>query len=184
MKARSLTAAGLTTALLAAAPAARGDVKSVWLGVQGATCPKCGFALAKSLNNLEGIARARLIVKPQHMDVRLQPGAWVDPVQMLRLTRKSNLKAVPDDVRLTVSGSVERRGEALVIVLDQMRTPVELTAVPHASAPAIGVQLAGHSGQRVQVEGYFPPGATLTLSVTSFKALADPEAREKKQGEL
>ena len=37
MKIRSLTAAGLMAVLLMAAPAARGDVKNVWLGLQGAT---------------------------------------------------------------------------------------------------------------------------------------------------
>lgn len=37
MKIQPLTAAGLVTVLVLAAPAARGDVKNVWLGLQGAT---------------------------------------------------------------------------------------------------------------------------------------------------
>lgn len=37
MQRQSLIAAGLLAVLLMASPAARGDVKNVWLGLQGAT---------------------------------------------------------------------------------------------------------------------------------------------------
>jgi hypothetical protein len=37
MNHKPLVAAGLMAVLLMAAPAARGDVKNVWLGIQGAT---------------------------------------------------------------------------------------------------------------------------------------------------
>lgn len=179
MRSRSLTAAGLVTILSVAAPATHGDVKQVWLGVQGATCPKCGFGLAKALNDLPGVAKARLIVTPQHMEVRLQPGAWVDPARMLKLARKSNLKSLPDDTRLTVTGKVEKRDERLVVVLDQMRTPVELTVVPHSSAPESAAQLARRAGEWVEAEGYWPPTATATLAVTSFKVLKKPDVRPR-----
>jgi hypothetical protein len=37
MKANSMIAAGLVAVFIIAVPAARGDVKNVWLGLQGAT---------------------------------------------------------------------------------------------------------------------------------------------------
>lgn len=175
MTGRVLTTAGLLAALLAVSPA-HGDVKEIWLGVQGATCPKCGFSLAKMLKDLPGVSSAKIIVKPQHMEVRLQTGAWVDPNQMLRLVRKSNLKAVPDDIRLTVTGTIQRRGDAHVLLLDQMKTPVQLNLVPHSSASDSATRLSDHAGQRVEVSGYWSPGATKALSVTALKLPAGPDA--------
>jgi hypothetical protein len=164
----------LAVALVLVAPAARADVKSVWLGVKGATCPKCGFGLAKALHAVPGVEKAWIVVTPQHMEVRLKPGAWVDPAQMLQLTHKSNLKDVPEDIRLTVTGTLEKRGEGLVLVLDRMKTPVDLTLTAHASAPDRGTGLGDHVGELLEVEGYWPPDGKLTLAVARFKSLTEP----------
>jgi hypothetical protein len=171
MKIGALTAAGLMAAGLTCGPAARGDVRGAWLGVEGATCPKCGFALAKALNALDGVAKARLIVKPQQMEVRMQPGAWVDPARMFQLARKSNLKALPHAVRLAVTGKLEQRGDRRVLVLDQMKSPMELTLVPQTSAPEKAAQLEDAVGERLEVEGCWSLDTSNTLAVTALRRL-------------
>lgn len=108
------------------------------------------------------------------MDVRLKPGAWVDPARMLRIIRDAGFKPVPADVRLTVTGRVERRGEALVIALDGLRSPVELAVVPHASSPDTADHLALHVDQLVQVEGFWLADGPGKLAVTAMKVEGEP----------
>ena len=114
-----------------------------------------------------------MVVKPQHMDVWLRPGAWVDPAKMLALTRRSNLKALPDEIRLTVTGRVEQQDGSLRVALDEMKTPVELVIVPDAKAPEQAAHLAAEAGSRVEVEGYWHANAPGALAITSFKRLDD-----------
>lgn len=171
MKLRPFAVACGVALLLAPLPQAQADVKEVWLGVEGATCPKCGFSLTKALNRVEGVAHTRFSVTPQRMEVSLQPGAWVDPGRMVELTRKTNLKPLPEDVRLRVTGTLAKRGDSFVLVLDQMKTPVQLTIASHRTAPRKGQELSELGEKRVEVSGYWSTTLPMTLSVTAFRLL-------------
>jgi hypothetical protein len=94
---------------------------------------------------------------------------------MLQTIRAAGFKPVPDDVRFTVTGIAEKRGDALIIRLDRMKTPVELTAIPHSSSPETAPHLTRHLGDRVQVEGYWSPGTPANLAVTAMKVEGEPE---------
>jgi hypothetical protein len=103
------------------------------------------------------------------MEVKLKPGAWVDPAQMMNNIRRAGYTAITTDVRLTVTGKVEKRGDALVVVLDEMKTPIELTAAAHRSSPETAPHLAQHVGQLMQVEGYWQSAKPKELAVTAVK---------------
>jgi hypothetical protein len=103
------------------------------------------------------------------MEVKLKPGVWVDPARMTENIRRAGYTPIPTDIRLTVTGKVEKRGNALVVVLDQMKTPVELTAVPHRSSPETAPHLAHHVGQVMEVEGYWQAKQPKELAVTAVK---------------
>jgi hypothetical protein len=120
-----------------------------------------------------------LVVKPQHLDVRLKPGAWVDPARMMQTIHDAGFKAVPEDVRLTVTGMVEKRGEALVIALDKTKTPVALAVVPHASTPETAPHLARHLGELVEVEGYWRPEGGGQLALTAIKVKGEPDGKHR-----
>jgi hypothetical protein len=76
---------------------------------------------------------------------------------MLAKVKDAGFKAVPEDVRLTVTGKVEKRGEALVIVLDRMKTPVELTVLADKANPDTAAHLQRHAGETVELEGLWQP---------------------------
>jgi hypothetical protein len=109
----------------------------------------------------------------------LKPGAWVDPKRMPQTIHDAGFKTVPKDVRLTVTGKVEQRGDALVLVLDRMKTPRELTAVSHLSSPETAPHLARHVGEVVEAEGYWLPNQTGKLAVTALKVTGEPDGRHK-----
>jgi hypothetical protein len=131
-------------------------------------------SLQRGLQRLDGVDQAKLILKPPHMAVKLKPGAWVDPAKMTDTIRRAGYTPMLNDVRLTVTGKVEPRGEALVLVLDQMKTPLELTAASHPSAPEAAPALARHAGAMVEVEGYWTSQEPKKLAVTRTKAPSEP----------
>ena len=103
------------------------------------------------------------------MEVKLKPGAWVEPAKMTDTIRRAGYTPILNDVRLTVTGKVEKRGEALILVLDQMKTPVELTAAPHPSTPEAVSALARHAGEVIEVEGYWTSQEARKLALTRVK---------------
>jgi hypothetical protein len=104
------------------------------------------------------------------MEVKLKPGAWVDPAKMTETIHRAGYTPILTDVRLTVTGRLEKRGEALVLALEGMKPPVELTVVPHPASPQAGPDLARAAGGTVQVEGYWTAAAPKQLAVTAVKA--------------
>jgi hypothetical protein len=136
-------------------------------------------SLQRGLQRLEGVDQAKLILKPPHMEVRLKPGAWVDPSKMTDTIRRAGYTPIASDVRLTVTGKVEKRGEALVLVLDNMKAPVELTAVAHSSSPETAPHLARHVGDLVEVEGYWLPSQTRNLAITTIKVQGEPDGTHR-----
>jgi hypothetical protein len=98
---------------------------------------------------------------------------------MLQTIHDAGFKPVPDDIRLTLTGKTEKRGGTLVLVLDRMKTPVELTVVPHSSTPDTAPHLARHVGETVQVDGYWQPGGSGKLALTAIKVTGEPDGKHK-----
>jgi hypothetical protein len=103
------------------------------------------------------------------MAVTLKPGAWVDPAKMTENIRRAGYTPILTDVRLTVTGKLEKHGEALVLALEGMKTPVELTVAPHSTSPQAGPDLARSVGAVVQLEGYWTAAEPRQLAVTAVK---------------
>ena len=103
----------------------------------------------------------------------------MDPQRMLDTINAAGFKPVPGDVRLTVTGKAAKRGEALLVVLDRMKTPVEIAVVPHTSSPDTAPHLARHVGEPVQVEGYWQAdGGSGKLALTAIKVQGKPTAEQ------
>jgi hypothetical protein len=112
--------------------------------------------------------------------VTLKPGVWVDPAQMLQKVKDAGFKAVPEDVRLTVTGKVEKRGDGLVIVLDQMKSPVELMVVAAKDNPDTAAHLNRHVNETVELEGLWGPAPPGQSGAGSLAATAIYGAEDKK----
>jgi hypothetical protein len=98
---------------------------------------------------------------------------------MLQMIHDAGFKPVPEDMRLTVTGKVEQRGDVLVIALDKMKAPkpVVLTIVPHASSPETAPHLARHVGDVIEAEGYWLPNESGKLAVTALRVQGEPGGR-------
>ena len=116
------------------------------------------------------------------MDVTLKPGAWVNPALMLQKVKDAGFKALPEDVRLTVTGKVEKRGDSLAVVLDQMQTPVVLTVVADKANPDTAEHLNRHVGDAVELEGLWGPAQEGQTGPGSLAVTAIYGAEDQKPG--
>jgi hypothetical protein len=98
----------------------------------------------------------------------------LDPAKMTENIRLAGYTPILTDVRLTVTAKVEKCGDTLVLVLGQMKTPVELTTAPHASTPETAPHLVRHVGAVVEAEGYWMAKAPKQLAVTAVRVLKQP----------
>src|SRR5688572_20797644 len=98
---------------------------------------------------------------------------------MLETIHDAGFKPVPEDVRLTVTGTVQKRGDELVLQLDKMKTPTELAIVPHSSSPDTAPHLARHIGELVEVEGYLIPNEARKLGATAIKVKGEQEGKHR-----
>ncbi len=90
----------------------------------------------------------------------MKPGFWPDVPKMLQTIKSAGYPPVPDDVRLTVSGTVRKRDDRLVIEVDKLKQPVTLTlASAQASADTVAHLEAKHLDQAVTLEGFWRPPA-------------------------
>jgi len=72
---------------------------------------------------------------------------------MTQAIRDAGFTPVPEDVRLTIRGTLERRDERFVLVPEGMTSPLELNCVEGAGPDASRARLGEHVGQRVEVRG-------------------------------
>lgn len=98
---------------------------------------------------------------------------------MLETIHDSGFKPAPEDVRLTVTGTVEKRGDSLVLLLDKMKTPTELSVVPHSSTPETAPHLAQHVGEVVEAEGYWVPNEAGKFAATSVKVKGEADGKHR-----
>ena len=83
----------------------------------------------------------------------LKAGAWVDPAKMTQAVRDAGFTPVPEDVHLTVVGTLEERDGHGVVVLADMSAPREVTCVAAPGSDALTRGLTEHRGQAVEIAG-------------------------------
>jgi hypothetical protein len=132
---------------------ARADVKEVRIGVNGATCATCAFALRKAFKNLKGVADAQLTTKLGVMQVRMKPGLWPDLPGMKRTIREAGFEAKNSEVELVVTGTLRRDGEKLLVDLAGMKASQTMVVDPAAASSGIDDQL----NQLVELKGHWKP---------------------------
>jgi hypothetical protein len=72
---------------------------------------------------------------------------------MMQAVRDAGFTPVPEDVRLTVTGTLEEREGRFVLVLDRMKEPRTLTCVAAGSGDTLERALAQNAGRAVEIQG-------------------------------
>jgi hypothetical protein len=155
------TITALALALMLVAPAVA-DVKEVWLAVKGATWATWGYSLVKGLKRQVGVDNAKLFLDVSMIQVTLKPGAWVEPSEMMQAIRDAGFTAVPENVRLTVTGTLRSRDGRFLLALDRMNTPLTLACVRGQQGGPPDPALIEKLGRVVELRGRWvaePPGA-------------------------
>ncbi len=87
------------------------------------------------------------------MRVTIKPGAWVDPSKMMQAIRDAGFTPVPENIRITLTGTLESRDGRFVLVLDRMKTPRELACVAGRQGGPSERALKEIAGRAVEVRG-------------------------------
>lgn len=132
---------------------ARADVRQVRLGVKGATCATCAFALRKAFKRLDNVAEAKLTTKLAVMEIRMKPGTWPNLARMREMIKDTGFESSADQVQLVLSGTLVKQDTELMLELDGMKMPANVVVAAAEAAPGKGVDLDAHVGKRVELEG-------------------------------
>ncbi len=129
------------------------------------------MTLKRGLTRLEGVADAKLIVKPGHMEVTMKPGYWPDFSKMEETIKRAGYHPVPEQIELLLTGTLVKVGEGYVVDLDGMKAPVRLGVAAPARDPA---RLAEHAGKAVTLQGRWQPAASGQPEAGTLVLSADP----------
>src|SRR5580765_7117018 len=109
------------------------------------------------------------------MKVTLKAGAWVEPSRMIKAIRDAGFTPVPEDIHLTLSGTLEARDGGVVLVLTGMTAPREMTCTAAPGHDAIPRELKERSGRKVELTGRWRFDGAGILEVESISPdSADP----------
>ena len=72
---------------------------------------------------------------------------------MMQAVRDAGFTPVPEDVRLTVTGTLEEREGRFVLVLDRMKEPKTLTCVATGAVEPLERAFGQNAGRRVEMHG-------------------------------
>lgn len=99
----------------------------------------------------------------------LKPGAWIDPALFIKQIADAGYEARKDEVRLTLTGKLDKEGDRLLLTLDDVKPePQKFVIVKGESkkeketkdfADAY-TQAEAFAGKTVQVEGLWKPANT------------------------
>src|SRR5687768_4262953 len=89
----------------------------------------------------------------------------------------AGFKAVPEDVRLTVTGTVIVKAGVLSLARDRMNSHVELIWASLPASPDAAPHLARHVGEVVEAEGFWQPNGTGKLAVTALRVKGEPSGK-------
>jgi hypothetical protein len=138
--------------------------------------------LRKGFSRLEGVAKADLVIRPPHMEVRMKPGSWPDISKMQQTIRDAGYAAILDRTELLVTGKVVKQGDRLLLELDKMQQPATLRMVAAKDDPDTAAHLERHVGETVELEGLWQApaeaGSPGSLAVTAIYGAEDK--REKR----
>lgn len=98
-----------------------------------------------------------------------KPGAWVDPLKMMQAIRDAGFTPVPEDVRMIVTGTLESQDGRRVLVLDRMKTPVEVSCVARPQDNATARALTEKAERFVEVRGRWIAGGQGTLEIETIR---------------
>jgi len=152
----------------------RADVKKLSVGIKGATCATCAFALRKAFKRLDNVEDAKLTTKLASMDVKMKAGTWPDLRRMLEMVRNTGFEAVASQVHVVATGTLTKQTEGWTLTLADMKTPttIALVAGGGEAAPAktfVDLQ----DGHLVEVDGTWKPPLDKTghgsLRLTSLR---------------
>jgi len=87
------------------------------------------------------------------MKVTLKAGAWVEPSRMIKAIRDAGFTPVPEDVHLTLTGTIEAREDRTVLVLAGMTMPREVACVAAPGHDTIPTVLRQQVGRLVEIKG-------------------------------
>lgn len=90
---------------------------------------------------------------------------------MIKAIRDAGFTPVPDDVGLTVTGTLEHREGALALALDQMQEPRTVTCVGTPAGGALEKELAQNAGRRMEIRGLWQFGGSGRLQVEKFEVI-------------
>ena len=120
--------------------------------------------------------KAKLIMKPPHMEVRMKPGSWPDLEKMTETINKAGYKPIEGQVELIVTGTVVKQGDQLALELEGMEGARSLLVVPAKNDPETAAHLERHLGDQIEVEGLWQPameGGKDGLAVTAIYGAED-----------
>jgi len=72
---------------------------------------------------------------------------------MMQAVRDAGFTPVPEDVRLTVTGTLEEHEGSFILGLDRMKEPRRLTCVAAGSGDTLRRALAQNAGRAVEIQG-------------------------------
>ena len=87
------------------------------------------------------------------MKVTLKAGAWVEPSRMMKAIREAGFTPVPEEIHLTLSGTLETRDGGVVLVLTGMTTPREVACAAAPGDDAIPRELKEQAGRKAEIRG-------------------------------
>ena len=96
------------------------------------------------------------------IQVTLKPGSWVEPIKMMQAIRDAGFTPVPENVRLTVTGTLKSQDGRFLLALDHMNTPLTLACVTGQQGGPTDAVLREKLGRVVELRGRWiaePPGA-------------------------
>jgi hypothetical protein len=136
-------------------------------------------SLRKGLTRLDGVAEAKLIIKPPRMEVRMKPGFWPDLAKMQQTVKDAGFKPIEDGVELRVTGKVVKSGEKLTLEIEGMKMPVAVVLIAAKDDPDTIEHLEEkHLGAPVELTGQWrpvtDPKAPGQLAVTAITARPVP----------
>jgi hypothetical protein len=135
-------------------------------------------SLRKGLTRLDGVADAKLIIKPPHMEVRMKPGFRPDLVKMQQTVKDAGFKPIEGGVELRVTGKVAKAGDKLTLEADGMKEPLTFALVAaKGDLDTLAHLEEKHLGMVVEVTGQWQPDADPkapgSLAVTAIGSATD-----------
>lgn len=136
------------------------------------------MSLRKGLTRLDGVADAKLIIKPPHMLVRMKPGACPDFAKMQQTIKDAGFKPIENGIELRVSGKVVKQGGQLTLEVDKLTAPITLQLIPAKDDPDTLDHLNRHVGEMVELDGSWLPPEEGKTGAGSLAVTAIPSAEQ------